>query len=557
MSGVGRWGENLVLLGSMGSGKSTVGRRLAERLGMAFVDTDVLVERAARLSVAEIFQRYGEPRFRALERRAIGRAAVGRRQVIATGGGAVMDPRNRARLRNAGMTIWLKASPEVAVERVAHTNDRPLLPADQRKDAIARLLAQREPYYREALIHVDTSGRDVEDVASTIVARLHPESSVIPVKAGASQYDVHVGWGVLDRLGERLASLKRPCAAAVITNPPVGKIYANRVAASLRRSGFRPVVVTIPDGERYKTLATANRLYDQLVRRRFERGDVLVALGGGVVGDLTGFVAATYLRGMSYVQVPTTVVALVDSSLGGKTGVDHPKGKNLIGAFHHPLMVDGDVATVQTLPRREFVAGLAEVVKYGVIADSSFFSYLEEHAESIVGGVPDVLVEVVRRSATVKADVVRQDERETGLRRILNYGHTAGHVVETLTGYSAIRHGEAVAIGMDFAGRLAARLNLCDQDLVRRQRALLNRFGLPTGLPKVTSSQAIQTMRLDKKVREGRVHFVLPREIGRVTVEAVAERDITGMWRDARIANDTRRATLTHRTRNARRGGSV
>lgn len=550
-------GENLVLLGSMGSGKSTVGRRLAERLGMAFVDTDVLVERAARLSVAEIFQRYGEPRFRALERRAISRASVGRRQVIATGGGAVMDPRNRSRLRHAGLTIWLKTTPDVAAERVGSTNDRPLLPSDQRKDAIVRLMAQREPYYREALIHVDTSGRDVEDVASTIVARLHPESSVIPVKAGASQYDVHVGWGVLDRLGERLAPLKRPCAAAVITNPTVGKIYARRVAMSLRRSGFRPVVVTIPDGERYKTLATANRLYDQLVRRRFERGDVLVALGGGVVGDLTGFVAATYLRGVSYVQVPTTIVALVDSSLGGKTGVDHPKGKNLIGAFHHPLMVYGDAATLQTLPRREFVAGLAEVVKYGVIADSSFFSYLEEHAESIVGGVPDVLVEVVKRSVAVKADVVRQDERETGLRRILNYGHTAGHVVETLTGYSAIRHGEAVAIGMDFAGRLAARLDLCDQDMVRRQRALLDRFGLPTGLPRVTASRAIQTMRLDKKVREGRVHFVLPREIGRVTVEAVAERDITMMWRDAQIAKDTWRAKLTRRTRNARRGGSL
>jgi 3-dehydroquinate synthase len=542
----------------MGSGKSTVGRRLAERLGMAFVDTDALVERATRLSVAEIFHRYGEPRFRAIERRAIGRVAVGRGQVIATGGGAVLDPRNRARLRGAGLTIWLKASPDVAAARVGPANERPLLAGDLHpKETLARLMVEREPYYREALIHVDTSNRNAEDIASAIMARLRPESNVIPVRAGNSSYDVHIGWGTLDRLGERLAGHKKPCSAVVITNPRVGKLYADRVAASLRRAAFRPTVVTIPDGERYKTLKTANRLFDELVRGRFERGDVLVALGGGVVGDITGFVAATYLRGVTYVQVPTTVVALVDSSLGGKTGVDHPKGKNLIGAFHHPLLVYGDVATLQTLPRRELVAGLAEVVKYGMIADAPFFHYLEEHAESIVGGVPDVLVEVTRRSVAVKADVVGQDERETGLRRILNYGHTAGHVVETLTGYSAIRHGEAVAIGMDFAARLAARLNLCDEDLVHRQRALLDRFGLATGLPKITPSRAIQTMRLDKKVKEGRVHFVLPREIGRVTVEAVTEQDISGMWRDAQIAKNTRRAKLTGRTRNERRGGSL
>jgi shikimate kinase/3-dehydroquinate synthase len=548
-------GENIVLVGSMGSGKSSVGRRLAQRLGMAFVDTDALVERAARLPVAQIFHRYGEPRFRALERRVIGRVAGGRRQVIATGGGAVLDARNRARLHLAGLTIWLKAKPDVAAERVNGATDRPLLAADRRADRLARLLTQREPYYREALIHIDTSDQTEEDVASAIVARLQPTSSVVPVNAGASKYDVHIGWGTLDRLGERLSANARACAVAVITNPRVGKIYAERVAASLNQAGFRPAVVSIPDGERYKTLKTASRIYDELLRRRFERGDILVALGGGVIGDLTGFVAATYLRGVRYVQVPTTVVAQVDSSIGGKTGVDHPRGKNLIGAFHHPILVYADVATLRTLPRRELVAGLAEVVKYGVIADPGFFSYLEEQAEAVLGGVPDVLVDVVRRSVAVKADVVRQDERETGLRRVLNYGHTAGHVVETLTGYSSIRHGEAVAIGMDFAARLAAHLSFCDQEVVRRQRTLLERLGLPTGLPKITAARAMRTMRLDKKVREGQVHFVLPRKIGRVSVEPVSEKDIIGMWRDARVAKGTRSAKLTDHTHHARRGG--
>src|SRR5574341_707943 len=441
----------------MGAGKSTVGRRLAERLGMAFVDTDAVVEREARLSVAEIFHRYGEARFRALERRAIGRVAGGRGQVIATGGGAVVDRRNRARLRRAGLTVWLKTNPEVAAARVGGTDHRPLLGDGQRRDTLAHLIAEREPYYREALIHVDTSGQSVEEGASALVARLEPGSSVVPVNAGASKYDVHIGWGTLDRLGEQLAAHTRSCTAAVITNPRVGKIYAGRVVTSLNRSGFRPIVVTIPDGERYKTLRTANRVYDELVRRRFERGDLLVALGGGVVGDLAGFVAATYLRGVRYVQVPTTVVAQVDSSIGGKTGVDHPKGKNLIGAFHHPVMVYADVATLRTLPRREWVAGLAEVIKYGVIADEEFFAYLEGHMGALLKLEERPVVRVITRSCQIKASVVARDERESDLRRILNYGHTAGHVVETLTGYAAIRHGEAVALGLDFAARLAAR----------------------------------------------------------------------------------------------------
>jgi 3-dehydroquinate synthase len=540
----------------MGSGKSSVAACLAERLGMSCVDTDVLVERSAGLSVSEIFRRFGEPRFRALERQAVRRAVEGRRRVIATGGGAVLDPRNRARLSRAGVTIWLKAEPSVAAARIGAAGGRPLAASGDRTETLGRLLAQREPYYREALMHVETSNQSVEQVAATIVSRLRPQPTIVPVTASAAKYDVEIGWGTLDRLGARLQQLRRPCAVAVITNSRVGALYGRRVTASLRGAGFRPFVVTLPDGERYKTLTSAGRIYNQLVRRRFERGDLILALGGGVIGDLAGFAAATYLRGVAYVQVPTTIVALVDSSIGGKTGVDHPQGKNLIGAFHHPALVFSDVSAVLTLPRREYIAGLAEVVKYGMIADVGLLEYLENNAEAVLGAVPDVLVEVVRRSVAVKADIVRQDERETGLRRILNYGHTAGHVVETLTGYSAVRHGEAVAIGMDFAARLAARQGLCDDALVRRQRALLERFGLPTRLPKIAATRALRTMRLDKKVREGLVHFVLPQDIGRVVVQPVETKDIAGMWRETTVANGNQRAKLTQRVRKSRRGGS-
>ena len=542
-------GNHLILVGSAGAGKTTIGRRLAKELGLKFVDTDSLIEQTAGRSIVEIFRAEGEPRFRALERRIIDRVVKGARQVISTGGGAILDPVNRARLNRAGLTIWLQARPDVAAARLDRATDRPLLGQGNRPQAIAALLREREAYYREALLHVETSDRTTGEVVASVLHHLRPASTSVSVTAGQNTYDVEIGWETLPRVGERLAALGRSGRVGVITNPRVTALYAGSVIRSLRAAGFHPFLVTIPDGERYKTLRSASRVYDELVGRRFERGDTILALGGGVIGDVAGFVAATYLRGVAYVQVPTTVVAQVDSSIGGKTGVDHPLGKNLIGAFHHPILVCSDVSTLSTLPRRELVAGLAEVVKYGVIADASFFAFVEEHAEAILGGVPDVLTEVVRRSVVIKADIVKQDERETGLRKILNYGHTVGHVVETCTGYATYRHGEAVAIGMDFAARLAQDLGLCDENLVRRQRGLLERLGLPCALPPIRPSRVIRSMSLDKKVRQGRIHFVLPQGFGRVKVEPVASERILATWRRATVAKKGLNGILTERHR--------
>ncbi|MBI3608793.1 MAG: 3-dehydroquinate synthase [Nitrospirae bacterium] len=542
-------GNNFILVGSTGSGKTTIGRRLAEQLRLKFVDTDGLIEQAAGRSIVEIFRAGGEPRFRALERRVIGRAVKEAAQVISTGGGSVLDPINRARLKRAGLTIWLKARPDVAAARLDRATDRPLLGQGDRSQAITTLLREREAHYREALLHVDTSDRTTDEVVAGIVRRLRPASTSVPVTAGQNKYDVEIGWETLPRVGERLAALGRSGRVGVITNPRVAALYAGSVTRSLRAAGFQSFLITIPDGERYKTLRSASRVYDELVGRRFERGDTILALGGGVIGDLVGFVAATYLRGVAYLQVPTTVVAQVDSSIGGKTGVDHPLGKNLVGAFHHPILVYSDVSTLSTLPRRELVAGLAEVVKYGVIADASFFAFVEDHADAILGGVPDVLTEVVRRSVVIKADIVKQDEREAGLRKILNYGHTVGHVVETCTGYSKYRHGEAVAIGMDFAARLAQDLGMCDGQLVRRQRGLLERLGLPWVLPPIRPSSAIRSMSLDKKVRQGRIHFVLPQGLGRVNVEPVASERILATWKRAAVAKEGRNGILIDRRR--------
>jgi 3-dehydroquinate synthase len=281
-------------------------------------------------------------------------------------------------------------------------------------------------------------------------------------------------------------------------------------------------MISVPDGERAKTLKWASRLYDRLLTAKIERGSTLIALGGGVVGDLTGFVASTYLRGVGFVQIPTTLVAQVDASIGGKTGVNHPKGKNLIGTFYQPRLVFIDVATLRTLPKRELIGGMAEVVKYGVIADPVLFEFVEQHASELLNYDMKALEHIVARSARIKAGVVSKDERESGLRRILNYGHTLGHAIEAVTGYGRIHHGEAVAIGMQFAARLSVRLGCCNDEVARRQRQLLNRLKLQTELHQPASVRALlSAMTLDKKIRKGRVHFILPKSIGQVIVKPV------------------------------------
>jgi len=249
-----------------------------------------------------------------------------------------------------------------------------------------------------------------------------------------------------------------------------------------------------------------------------------VALGGGVIGDLAGFVASTYLRGVRFIQIPTTLVAQVDASIGGKTGVNHPRGKNLIGTFYQPKLVFIDVATLKTLPKRELIGGMAEVVKYGVIGDSELFGYLEKSVDELLGYQLDVFEHIVAQSVRIKADVVSKDEREAGLRRILNYGHTLGHAIETVTGYRRFHHGEAIAIGMEFSARLAVRMGICDQGLVERQSRLLKQFGLPTKLPaRLDQRRLLATMALDKKVKGGQLHFVLPERLGSVTVKPVEQ----------------------------------
>jgi 3-dehydroquinate synthase len=355
----------------------------------------------------------------------------------------------------------------------------------------------------------------------------------VVVDLGPHAYTVVVGADVLGDLGGRLAALGFHGRCAVVTSERVGALYRAPLEASLRLAGFEPVVVVIPDGEEHKNLATLSRVYDALLTAGVERRTPIVALGGGVVGDVTGFAAATLLRGMPVVQVPTTLLAQVDAAIGGKTAVDHPAGKNLIGAFHQPRLVLADVLLLGTLPRRELVAGIAEVVKYGVIGDASLFERLERDPDAVLTREPETLVAMVASCARQKAAVVVADEHEErGERAVLNFGHTVGHAVESATAFGRYLHGEAVAIGMVAAARVSQAVGVGDAATTERIRRVLGRFGLPVDLPTdVAPANIAAALRTDKKSAHGRIRFVAVERIGRTRfVDLTAQEIVNHLW---------------------------
>ncbi|MBI3814648.1 MAG: 3-dehydroquinate synthase [Nitrospinae bacterium] len=392
---------------------------------------------------------------------------------------------------------------------------------------------------------------------------------VVNVGLGERSYSIYIDRGLLLECGNKLPSLFSPPykggvsggvgrKAVIITNPLIRGLYGNLLENSLKEEGFKVHFIEIPDGEGYKTLETAVKIYDRLIAIKMERESPLIALGGGVIGDITGFVAATYLRGVPYIQAPTTLLAQVDSSIGGKTAVNHPKGKNLIGAFYQPKAVFIDIETLNTLPKEEILCGAAEIIKYGIIRDGDFFEFLENNIERLINLNEDVLIYSIKRSCEIKADVVSKDEKESGLRAILNFGHTIGHALESLTGYKKYRHGEAVAIGMVYAARLSLKLGLCSSEDYKRVVNLITIAGLPTEIPphpplrpplpllqkegiKGRSKGGrggfvdaiINSLYLDKKVKEEKIRFVLMKGIGSVELRSD-------------ISNELIRKVLTH-----------
>jgi 3-dehydroquinate synthase len=344
----------------------------------------------------------------------------------------------------------------------------------------------------------------------------------VTVRLRDRSYPICIGADILPAIGELCRPLHLSGRGALITNSVVGPLYAEPVLASFDASGIALCLLEVPDGEASKNLQVASHLYEQLLPLGLDRRSPIVALGGGVIGDLAGFVAATFMRGLPLIQVPTTLLAQVDSSVGGKVGVNLPQAKNMVGAFYQPQLVVSDVRLLHTLPPEEFRAGLAEVVKYGVIAEKAFFEWVETHLPAILERQEDAVVHIVRTSCRIKANVVERDERDEGIRAILNFGHTVGHALEAATGYRRFTHGEAVAMGMVTAARISCHMGLCSAEIPRRLERLIEGIGLPTELP-VKHESILEAIGYDKKIKESLTYFVLTKDFGDVTVAPILD----------------------------------
>jgi len=547
--------NNLIITGFSGTGKSLVAKEVARGLNWDFLDTDDEIVKQTGKPIAEIFRQDGEDKFRELERETIRKACQQRQTVIAIGGGAIVDPQNYELLTKTGLIICLEAKPEIIYERLfreatysPETEVRPLLANDNPLERIRQLKASRQPYYANVDWTVHTDNLNISQVAKEVIRGLRnlakfaspsarsgiDKDIACLVETATQSYPVFVGYGLLDKLGEKMKQTALSGTATIISDDNVFSLYGSKVEVILKDAGFAVNSFVVPPGEETKNMDYAIKIYNFLVKHRAERDDIIIALGGGMVGDLAGFVAATFLRGMPWIQVPTSLVAMVDASIGGKVGVNHPEGKNLIGAFYQPNLVLADCQTLTTLPKRELTSGWAEVIKHGMILDEEFVQFLESNVSRLTKLEPELLTRAIARSAAIKARVVSQDEKEReGKRTILNYGHTIAHGVEAATQYKRFLHGEAVAIGMVGAAKLSQRLGLLPSAAVERQQALLQKFGLPTGFSGLDLTGITRAMELDKKTREKAIRWVLLQDIGKAVIRSdVPQEDVSAVLRE-------------------------
>ncbi|UCH87423.1 MAG: 3-dehydroquinate synthase [Dehalococcoidia bacterium] len=550
--------QRIILTGFSGTGKSEVARLVAERLGWQAVDSDDAIVEAAGKPIPAIFRDDGETHFRTLEHSALRELCSQPKMVIAAGGGAILSAENRQLMAQNSFIVCLEARPETILTRLRPQFEtdpvaRPLLATSDPLSRIRELKSFRQPYYALADQTIHTDGLTMEQVAGEVVhawrqlsaTALADEGRVAalvaapsareadapycqpPAEAGAAcvvrtssaTYPVFVSWGALPDLGRRMADAGLASRAYLISDSMVHARWGAAAKEALKAGGFTVAWHVVPAGETSKSLDTAAAIYDWLVSQRAERGEAIVALGGGMVCDLAGFVAATFVRGLPLVHVPTSLLAMVDAAIGGKVAVNQKEAKNLIGAFYQPRLVLADVSTLQSLPPRELTAGWAEVIKHALIMDEELLRLLEENADAIVRLEPAVTAAVISGSIALKAAVVSEDEREErGRRTILNYGHTIGHGLEAAAEYTGMLHGEAVAVGMTGAARIARRLGLLPPELAERQDALIARFGLPLRASGVDPGKVMTATALDKKVKGGAIRWVLLEGIGRPVI---------------------------------------
>ncbi|UCH50909.1 MAG: 3-dehydroquinate synthase [Chloroflexota bacterium] len=531
--------NNIALIGFSATGKSVIAMKVAERLKWMSIDTDDEIAKLSGKTIPEIFKQDGEDKFRQLEHKVLSQACQKKQAVIATGGGAIVDPKNQKLLLDTSVVVCLEARPETIHQRLLHDSlysashvVRPLLAGDNPLERIKQLKATRQPYYAIADWTVHTDNLTLDEVSQEVikgwqyVSKHHRSKqstkidSVCMVETNIASYPVFVDWGILDKLGEKMTQAGLSGTANIISDETVFSIYGTQVKKTLEKAGFIVNCFAVPPGEASKNIAQAVKIYDFLIEHRVERNDVIVALGGGMVGDLAGFAAATFLRGLPWIQVPTSLIAMTDASIGGKVAVDHPQGKNLMGAFYQPSLVLADVRTLTTLPQRELTSGWAEVIKHGLILDADFLQLIEGNVKDLIKLKQSITSKVIARSAAIKCQVVSEDERETGKRTLLNYGHTVAHGLEAAGKYDRFLHGEAVAIGMMVAARLSQRLGLLSPHSVEHQKSILRKFGLPTDCSGVPLTDVLAAMELDKKVRGKAIRWVLLEDIGKAVIRS-------------------------------------
>lgn len=507
--------KRIFLYGPSGSGKSTVGKALAKKLGVSLVDVDALIEEQAGMPIPQIMSEQGEPAFRDKESAALQQAVDGPAGVIALGGGALLRDSNRALAESAGMVVYLDASVDTLVERLSSdANKRPLLAGDLR-ERLTGLLERRKEHYASFPVRLDVNRREPTQIAWQIQVAL----GYFRVSGMGQAYDVIVEPGSLSRLGKLLRERQLEDPVALVTESNVGPLYAERAAQALKEAGYKTSIITVPAGEAAKNIDTVQMMWRGFLQAGLDRRSTVVALGGGVVSDMAGFAAASFMRGVRWVGMPTSLLSMVDASLGGKTGFDLPEGKNLIGAFYSPGLVLADPDLLASLPEAELRSGLAEVLKHGVIDDPGLFALCAAGYDAVRADLPAI----VRRAMAVKVAVIEVDPYERGRRAALNLGHTVGHAVELVSGFK-LRHGEAIAIGTVVEARLAERLGLAASGLSEEIGVALHDLGLPTVIPAGMSREAIiNAMRVDKKKASGVVKFALPIKVGEVRVGVAVE----------------------------------
>lgn len=502
------------LYGPSGSGKSTVGRLLAQALDLEFVDLDVEIEHTSGSSIAAMMNIQGEPAFRDMESDLLSKNVDGKEKVIALGGGTLLRESNYELVQTHGQVVFLEADPSIMAERLrGDDNRRPLLAGDL-ETSLESLLEKRQAHYASFPLRVDASQSPAQ-----VVREIQRLLGRYRLRSMGSLYDVLVREGGLDELGELLVSRVSGRSLMLVSDENVAPLYAERALDSLRRAGFSAAQFVIPAGEEHKNIETVMSLWQACLKADLDRSSTVVALGGGVVSDLAGFCAATFMRGCRWVAVPTTLLGMVDASLGGKTGFDLPEGKNLVGAFYPPSLVLADPQVLSTLPERQLRAGMAEVVKHGVIADPQLYALCASGWDVINNN----LLEVVKRAMAVKVELVEADPYEKGMRAALNFGHTIGHALELASHFNLL-HGEAVAIGMVIETEMAEGISLASKGLADELAHTLSVLGLPTVIPcNLSRNQLVNIVKVDKKKKDGKIRFALPVRIGEIKVNVEVE----------------------------------